>query len=461
MKLTLYNSLSRKKEPFKPRKRGAVGVYSCGPTVYDFAHIGNMRSFIFSDILRRTLEYNKYKVKLVMNITDVGHLTDDADAGDDKIEKAAKKTGRDAWEVAAFYTKQFERDRAALNILPPSKQPKATDHIFEQITLIQKLEKKGYTYRTSDGIYFNTGKYPAYGKLSRQKASEKRAGARVALSDEKRNPTDFALWKFSPASEKRQMEWKSPWGVGFPGWHIECSAMSAKYLGQPFDIHTGGIDHLAVHHEGEIAQSEAAAGKPLANIWMHSEFLVLRDAKMSKSLGNIMTVSDLARDGFDPLAYRYLTLGTHYRKPLVFTTSALKTAQTALEHLRHDIESLPRAAKTGVAAYEKKFLAAVNDDLNMPKALAVTWNLVKARRSNPAAVKASILKFDQVLGLGLSKVKKTTVKVTSDVRNLIAARERARKNKNWQEADALREKIAKLGFTVEDTPSGPQAKSIQ
>ena len=375
--LRLWNTATRSLEEFHPIHPPAIGLYTCGPTVYWDAHIGNMRSYVFEDILQRTLELEGYAVKRVMNITDVGHLTSDEDEGEDKIEQAAAKEGKTAQEIATMYTHRFLDDARKLNIKIPSAPYlcKATEHIPEQIELIQELEKKGFTYQTSDGIYFDTSKFPSYGTLSGQRLEEKEEGARVEINTEKRNKTDFALWKLSGALSKRQQEWPSPWGVGFPGWHIECSAMSRKYLGQPFDIHCGGVDHIPVHHENEIAQSEAAYGVKLANYWLHNEFLAVESQKMSKSLGNVYTVSDLESRGFDPLALRYLYLGTHYRQKENFTWDALQAAQNALTRLRETIREWD-APEIGCAEYETNFTTAIEDDLNTPIALSVLWKLV-------------------------------------------------------------------------------------
>ena len=336
--MRLYNYRSRKKETFKPLEGKTVGLYACGPTVYDFAHIGNLRAYIFADVLKRVLLQNGYQVKQIMNITDVGHLTGDRDMGEDKIQKAALEKHKTAWEIASVYTEAFLDDIKQLNILLPDKLPKATDHIKEMIELIATLEKKGFTYRTTDGLYFDTAKLKDYGKLARLDLAGLREGARVEINAEKKNPTDFALWKSSPnpstsSGQRRQMEWESPWGVGFPGWHIECSAMSVKYLGQPFDIHTGGVDHVPVHHTNEIAQSEAAAGKPLANYWLHSEFVIVNDARMGKSEGNLITLLELKDKGYSPLAYRYFVLAGHYRTRLNFTWEAMAGAQNTLDNL--------------------------------------------------------------------------------------------------------------------------------
>ena len=447
--MKIYNTLSRSTEEFKPIKKGKVGLYTCGPTVYNYAHIGNLRTYIFEDILKRVLEYNKYKVKHIMNITDVGHLTDDADAGEDKMEKGAAREGKSAWDIAKFYTNAFKKDLADLNILEPNKFTKATDNIKEQIALVKKLEKKGFTYQTSDGIYFDTSKLPDYGKLAQLSKQELKAGVRVDMG-EKKNPTDFALWKFSPIGEKRQMEWKSPWGIGFPGWHIECSAMAEKYLGQPFDIHCGGIDHVPVHHTNEIAQSEAANDKPLANYWMHGEFLVLDGAKMSKSSGDFLTLEVLKNKNFSPLAYRYLLLQTHYRKQLTFSWDAVQAAQNGLEHLYNAARELPKKNEKS-AALEKEFLNYINNDLDIAGALALIWTAIKQKSIDLP----TLLKFDTVLGLEIKKhLKVKVVPVSDEITKLIAARDAARQNKNWSESDTLRTQIESLGYTVEDTPQG-------
>ncbi len=452
MLVQLYNTLSRKTEGFNAIKKNKAGLYTCGPTVYNYQHIGNLRTYVFEDVLKRVLLYNNYKVKHIMNITDVGHLTSDADTGEDKMEKGAAREGKSAWEIAKFYTKIFKKDLEDLGIIFPNKFTRATNNIKEQIDLIKKLEKKGFTYKTSDGIYFNTSKLKDYGKLAQLDKQELKAGARVDMG-EKKNITDFALWKFSPADQKRQMEWKSPWGIGFPGWHIECSAMAAKYLGQPFDIHCGGIDHIPVHHTNEIAQSEAANDKPLANYWMHGEFLVLDGAKMSKSSGEFLTLGEIKKKGFSPLAYRYLLLQTHYRKQLTFSWEALQAAQNGLNHLYNIVAGWDKP-KVGCAEYEKNFLEAINDDLDMPRALAIMWEMIKDPIFPTSTKKRTILKFDKVLGLGLGKIKKYKTKLSADVQTLIEKRNAARSEKNWKESDKLRKQIEDLGYVVEDTPEG-------
>src|SRR3989338_2131329 len=363
--LLLYNTLGRKKQEFKPIKKGIVGLYTCGPTVYSYAHIGNLRTYIFEDILKRVLIENGYKVKHVMNITDVGHLTSDADTGDDKVEKSAKEQKKTVWDIAGFYTKVFQEDIAKLHILDPDIWCRATDHIKEQIELIKKLEKKGLTYKTSDGIYFDTSKFKDYGILGNIKAEGLKAGVRVEIG-EKKNPTDFALWKFSPKDSKRQMEWKSPWGTGFPGWHIECSAMSMKYLGETFDIHCGGIDHVPVHHTNEIAQSEAATGKSFVKYWAHGAFLLLEKEKMAKSGGNFITLQTLIERGYDPLDYRYFCFTAHYRSELKFSFDALTSCRAAFNILKEKYLEF-RKKKSAVnkkdhlvVIYVKKFESAIN-----------------------------------------------------------------------------------------------------
>jgi cysteinyl-tRNA synthetase len=456
--LKLWNTATRSLENFEPIQSQKVGMYTCGPTVYWDAHIGNMRSYVFEDILQRTLEFEGYDVTRVMNITDVGHLTSDEDEGEDKIEKAAEKEGKTAQEIAAYYTGRFLADASKLNIKIPAPPYlcKATEHLVEQIELIKTLENKGFTYATSDGIYFDTSKFPSYGSFSGQKLEEKEDGARVAVNLEKKNKTDFALWKFSPKGTKRQQEWESPWGIGFPGWHIECSAMSRKYLGQPFDIHCGGIDHIPIHHENEIAQSEAAYGVPLANYWLHNEFLLVDGQKMSKSLGNVYTVTDLVLKGFNPLALRFLFLGTHYRQKQNFTWEAIQSAQNALNKLRATVREWQEPA-VGCAEYEADFKEALEDDLNTPVALSVMWELVHS--DYPTNAKAeSLLVMDRVLGLSLHQDVATPLTIPADIEKLVQQREEVRQQKKWKESDRIRDEIAKLGWLIEDTASGTKVR---
>lgn len=457
--ISLYNTLTRSQDTFVPQKPGHVGMYVCGPTVYNRASIGNLRSYVFADTLRRLFEATGNTVTHVMNITDVGHLTDDASEGDDKMEMAAKKTGETAWDIAKKYTDLFVQDLGKLNIELPHVMPRATDHIAEQIAFIQAIEEKGFAYRISDGIYFDTAKLPSYGQLSRQPLAEKEEGARVGVNEEKKNPTDFALWKFSPAGEKRQMEWESPWGVGFPGWHIECSAMGEKYLGVPFDIHTGGIDHIAVHHENELAQTDAARGCLEANVWMHNEFLLVDGGKMSKSLGNTYSLDDLAEKGISPRAFRLFLLGAHYRTHLNFTFEAALAAQNAINNL---IDAVREWAKPGDLHASETHMAAfmehVTNDLDTAGALAVFWDVVRSD-SLPSGVKsATVLAMDEVLGLALEDVVARPIKISDEAQKLLDDRARARANKEWQKSDELRDTLAAIGYVVEDTAGGQRVR---
>lgn len=456
--LRLYNSLSRKVEEFKSLHPLQVGMYSCGPTVYQFAHIGNFRSYSTSDLLVRILAYNGYDVNFVMNITDVGHLVNDADTGEDKLEKSAKKEGKSAWEVAQFYTETFLKDYEALHFSSPNVLCKATDHIAEQIELIKQIEENGFTYQTSDGIYFDTALLKDYGKLS--SLDQIKEGARVEANEEKRSPRDFALWKFSPTDEKRQMEWASPWGKGFPGWHIECSAMSMKYLGDTFDVHTGGVDHKEIHHPNEIAQTEAVTHKPLAKYWIHTAFMQVSGQKMSKSLENTYTLYDLAKEGYDPLALRYLYFQTHYRQEMNFTYASLDAASNALRKLRQEIVTWAEP-EGKVKEAEEKFLEALNDDLNMPKALAVMWELVKADLPTDAKA-ATLFKMDRVLGFDLEadsiQMKKEHGIIPEEIKELLAERQSLRRQKRFNAADQVRSKIEKLGYEIEDGKKGTSVK---
>lgn len=457
MDIKFTNTLTRKKEEFVPLHKGKVGIYSCGPTVYQAASIGNFRSFIFSDTLRRVLAFNGYEVKQIINITDVGHLVGDGDEGEDKMLVSMQKEGKSAWDIAEFYTALFLKDIDRLNILRPHKMPKATEHIEEQIALVKDLEEKGFTYATSDGIYFDTSKLPDYGKLSGQKLEDKEEGARVDINLEKRNPTDFALWKFSPKDQKREMEWESPWGVGFPGWHLECSAMSEKYLDTPFDIHTGGEDHIPVHHTNEMAQTEAARGHELAHYWLHNAFLTVDGGKMSKSLGNGYSIDQLLERGFEPLVFRYFTLGAHYRSAQNFTFEALKASQNALHHLEDilrtfDTETEP--SEISLNAFQER----VNDDLDTPGALAILWNVVNDPSMPSSQKSATIKRFDDVLALGLVDVIATPLLIPTDVKELLDEREEARAQKDFSKSDNLRDQMKEAGFLVEDTPDGQRVR---
>jgi len=462
LEIRLYNTLSRKKQTFKPIKKGMVGLYSCGPTVYNYAHIGNLRAYIFADILKRTLKYNQYKVKHVVNITDVGHLTSDADEGEDKMVKALKRENKELNEksmkqMADFYTKAFKNDIEKLNILKPNKWPKATKHIKAIIKMVQQIQDNGYSYETSDGLYFNTAKLNNYGQLAQLDIKGLRPGARVKINPEKKNPTDFALWFKAVGKGKHHiMQWNSPWGKGWPGWHIECSAMSTKHLGQPFDIHTGGIDHIPVHHTNEIAQTQAAKNKSLANYWLHNEFLILDKEKMAKSGESFITLSTLIKKNFEPLAYRYLCLSAHYRSPLHFSWESLKSAQNALNNLYQAISHYPKPGKV-IEAEERKFRQAVNDDLDTPQVLAIIWDLIKSDYPEDEKM-ATLLEFDKVVGLDFAKTKIALSKIPSKIKKLVLEREELREQKNWSKADQIRQKINNLGFEIEDTDQGSMIK---
>jgi len=446
MVIKLYNTLFRKKQIFKPIKK-TVGIYTCGPTVYSYQHIGNLRAYIFADILKKVLKYNGYNIRQVINVTDVGHLT--LDTGEDKIEKAAKKEKKSAKQIASYYLNIFKQDFKKLNISEPSIWSKATEHIKEQINLIKVLEKNGFTYRTKDGIYFDTSKFKNYGQLAKLDIKGLQAGKRIKLK-EKKNITDFSLWKFS--QEKRQQEWNSPWGIGFPGWHIECSAMSLKYLGNRFDIHTGGIDHIPVHHTNEIAQNQAAIGRKVVNFWMHNAFLNFKGKKVSKSTGGLFTLSELK---FNPLSFRYLTLITHYRSSLNFSLKSLEKAENAYKRLKNILLELKDDGKIN-KKYLNEFEKAINNDLDMPKALSILWNLIKDKKAL-GKIK-TIKQMDKVFSLDLFK--KQLIIIPKNIKELVKKREKARKEKNWKESDKLREKIQKLGYQLEDTKKGIKIKKI-
>jgi len=457
----LYNTATRRKDEFVPQNPQNATMYCCGPTVYNFAHIGNLRTYIFEDLLSRTLRL-RYPLTHVMNVTDVGHLVSDADDGEDKMEVGAAREGKSAWDIAKFYEEKFWKDYDALNCTRPTIVSRATAHIKEMIALVKTLEEKGYTYRTSDGIYYDTSKFDRYDALvGHARISGLQGGARVEMSDEKRNPTDFALWKFSPKDKKRQMEWDSPWGVGFPGWHIECSAMAMKYLGRTLDIHCGGIDHVTIHHTNEIAQSEAATGEKYVNYWVHGEFLILRSGKMSKSGGTFVTVDVLKEKGYEPLAYRYLCLGAHYRTQLEFSYESMDSAAKSLKNLRalavqakKDAGGAAKETEAG-KAWKEKFTAAMEDDLNAPKALALTWEAARGADLS-AAEKLDCLQFaDSILAVDLFKEEAAPeAGVPAEVQTLLDARAAARAAKDWKKSDELRDAIAQAGYTVKDTPQG-------
>ncbi len=456
MKLQLFDTYQRALRDFEPLNPPTVDLYACGLTVYDYAHIGNLRTYIFEDLLRRTLEFNGFIVNHVQNITDVGHLTSDADTGEDKMEKGSKRTGKTAWEIAELYTQCFKDDLHRLNILEPKIWCKATDHIDQQIAFVQCIEANGYTYRTSDGIYFDTSKLDDYGYMGRIDVEGLQAGARVDAA-EKRNVTAFVLWQFSPKGKQRQMEWDSPWGIGFPGWHIECSTMAAEYLGTYFDIHCGGEDHIPVHHTNEIAQTQACHDTNLANFWMHGYFLQLDNMKMAKSRGDFLRLQTLIDRGYDPLAYRYFCLGAHYRSKLSFSWQGMDGAATALDRLRSIAHALNEVGAPDPTFIER-FFGHINSDLNMPRGLALTWDLVKSDLPG-ATKKGTLVEFDRVLGLRLAEWLPPIEAIPQEIFYLAQQREEARADRAWKDADALRDQIEAAGYSVQDTPEGPKIKA--
>lgn len=471
MPLRLFNTLTGKKETFKPLEKGVVKMYNCGPTVYNYAHIGNLRAYVFADVLRRALEYNGYKVRQVMNITDVGHLTSDADDGDDKMLKALKREGKPFTleamrEVADFYAKAFVEDLKALNCELPHAMPRASDNIPEDIEIIKKLEAKGFAYKTGDGVYFDTGKFPSYGKLGNINLKGQLAGARAAINSEKKNPADFTLWKIS----RNDIGWQSPWGKGFPGWHIECSAMSRKYLGQPFDVHTGGIDHIPIHHNNEIAQSEAAFGVPLANYWLHNEHLIVPTGpasagssgevkKMAKSGENFITLKTLKEKGIHPLSYRYFLLQTHYRSPLNFSWEALEGAQTGFENLLFSIWSFsqkdliePNVEYSDSASmYSDYILKSTQDDFNTASAISFLNGIVHHSTSDPKEKLDILFKhFDPILGLSLKELSKKIGEIPERIKILIEKHDKARELGDWKESGEIRDTIISKGYRVQN-----------
>ena len=460
-KIFLYNTLGREKQEFIPLNQANVGMYCCGPTVYNFAHIGNLRSYFFEDILKRVLLYNGYEVTHVINITDVGHLVSDDDEGEDKMEKGSKREGKSVWEIADFYADAFIKDITDLNILLPTNWCKATDYIKEQISLIECLEKKGFTYKTSDGVYFNTSKFPEYGKLALLDVEGLEEGKRISFSDEKKNKTDFALWKFSPEGQKRQMEWDSPWGVGFPGWHIECSAMSMKFLGETFDIHGGGIDHIPIHHTNEIAQAEACTGKPFVKYWLHGEFLIEEKGKMSKSKEEFLRLPVLIEKGYSPMDYRYFLLMTHYRKKIKFSFENLDAARNGMKNLKEKISEVKNlfsekeVQSDKTAEYKNKFTGSINDDLNVSEGLALLWDVLKNDNLKPGEKIFLINDFDKVLGLKLGEVlAEKEDKIPQEIYELIEKRKTAKQNKDFKLADTIRAEIKEKGYEVLDKKGG-------
>jgi cysteinyl-tRNA synthetase len=457
MTIHLYNTLTKQKEEFKPIESGKVGMYHCGPTVYNYAHIGNIRAYIFTEILRSALEYSGLEVKQVMNITDFGHLTDDADSGDDKMTIGLKRenlpVSMEGLNILANkYSEAFVKDLESLNIKLPHVMPRATDHIPEYIELIKNLEAKGLTYATENSLYFDTTKIENYGKLGGLSESQ---DSRIGENTEKKNPRDFALWKFN-----EKFGWESPWGHGFPGWHIECSGMSHKYLGETFDIHTGGIDHIPVHHNNEIAQSESAHGKEMAHVWMHNAFININGDKVAKSTGNVAYVNDFKEAGIHPLAYRYWVLQSHYRTTADYTTEAVLASQTAFERLLADLVHVPDTGSI-IPEYKADFIAAIEDDLNTPQAIALIWVMMKSD-SDPADIKATILEFDKVLGLNISQILEKNLDKLKDlpqhIQTQLKLRTDARDNKDWSRSDEIRDNLLDHEYVVEDTPEGQRIR---
>ena len=453
-----YNTLTRKKEIFKSLKNKKAGIYSCGPTVYSNQHIGNIYAYLQWDVLVRFLRYLKYQVKWVMNITDVGHMTSDEDAGEDKMEKGAKREGLSVWDIAKKYTNQFLESVDLLNIQRPDTLCRATDHIKEQIDLIRKIEENGFTYQTKTGLVFDTSKFPDYAKFARLNLKKQQAGSRVEIDKEKKQPWDFLLWVTNQPDHI--MRWDSPWGEGFPGWHVECTAMSIKYLGDRFDVHTGGKEHIPVHHTNEVAQAYGAFGKQTANYWLHNEWLLIDKIKVSKSLGNVVLVADFLKKGFSPLAFRYLALTSHYKQGLNFTWKALKASQSALNKLQAKLKefknSKEKIKRQKIKDFQKKFIAYLSDNLNAPKALALVWNLVKDKKVSDKEKYVLLLDFDKVLGLDLGKIKEETIPAA--LLGLAEQRQKYREQGLWQKADEIREEIKRQGWQVEDTKGGPKIK---
>lgn len=454
--LRFTNTLSGAKETFTPQKNNTVSVYTCGPTVYQPVHIGNLRAYVFADTLRRTLVFNEYDVQHVINITDVGHLVGDQDLGEDKVEQAARKAGSVS-EVVNRYTSLFFNDLDALNIPKGAyKFPKASEYIAEQIALVEALESKGHTYKTSDGIYFDTSTFPEYGKLGNIPLEELKAGARVETHPEKRNIHDFALWKFSAEGEQRLQEWDSPWGMGFPGWHIECSAMSRALLGNEIDIHTGGEDHVSIHHNNEIAQSESVTGTQYVHYWLHNAFLTMGEEKISKSLGNVVYLADLVQEGFHPLALRYVFLEAHYRTHQSFTKDSLQAAQHALKRIYriYRDELLHHSPTTPDIESVEAFTEAINDDLHTSRALAVLWSTLRNTKLNPGTKRATIDLFDTVLGLNIEYEAGQTPEIPTEIQELAQKREELRNNKEYEAADTIRNEILEKGYEISDTEDG-------
>lgn len=455
MSIKIFNTLTRKKEDFKPLDEKEIRMYSCGPTVYYFAHIGNLRAYLFMDNLRRVLKYNGYNLKHVMNITDVGHLVSDADEGEDKMMKAARRENKNPYEIAEFYTNAFLADIDKLNIDRPEIIAKATEHIDIMEEYVKKIIENGFSYQTEDTIYFDTSKLDKYGVLSNRKVEDQKAGARVEFDTSKKNISDFAIWIKAP--ENHIMKWDTFFGKAYPGWHLECSAMGYKYLGEQFDIHTGGVDHIPIHHENEIAQSKGFSGKIPANYWMHVEFLQIDGGKMSKSLNNLYTIKDLEEKGYEPLVYRMFNFTSNYRAQINFTFEAMDAAKVALNRLREGYlkhaEGQEDVEDSIIKEYEERFLEAINDDLNMPVAMSVVWDVIKNPKKSKK-LQNLLLKFDEVLGLDLKNYQKQENVLPEEIENLVQERNEARKNKNWAESDRIRDLLTEKGYIVKDSKEG-------
>ena len=457
--MKIYNTLTRKKEEFKPIDEGKVRMYTCGPTVYNYAHIGNLRAYLFMDNLRRVLKYNGYKLKHVMNITDVGHLVSDADEGEDKMMKAARRENKDPYEIAEFYMNAFFKDLDDLNVDRPEIIARATEHIKIMEEYVKKIIENGYTYQTDDTIYFDTSKLDKYGVLSNRKVEDQKAGARVEFDTGKKNISDFALWIKAP--ENHIMKWDSFFGKCYPGWHLECSAMGYKYLGENFDIHTGGIDHIPIHHENEIAQSKGFSGKIPANYWMHVNFMLVNGEKMSKSLGNVYTLSDLKEKGYEPMDFKMLMFTSTYRSQMNFTWDALDSAKVSLQRLREgylkELDGNDRIDELEIKDYENRFSEAINDDLNMPVAMSVVWDIIKNPKKSKDFANL-LLKFDEVLGLDLKNYKKQEDKLPDEIIELVSKRDEARNSKDWAESDRIRDLLISKGYKVQDNKEGTVVK---
>jgi len=455
--------MSRTVEEFQALKPPQVGIYCCGPTVYDFQHIGNFKTFMFEDLLVRTLRYIGYQVKHVMNITDVGHLVGDGDSGEDKMIVAMRREGKTAYQIAEFYTDKFFVDWDKLGLKRPDVVCRATQHIEAMIKLAERLEKNGLTYFSAGNLYFDVSKFQSYGKLAKLDLEKLKAGARIEVDPNKKNPQDFVLWFTKSKFENQEMQWDSPWGRGYPGWHIECSAMSMQYLGEEFDIHCGGIDHVPVHHTNEIAQSEGATQKPWVKIWMHGEFMKINDEKMSKSTGKFIVLDDLIKDGFEPMAYRFLCLGSHYRSQLNFTVDVMQNAASSLNRLKSQVIALKaEGSKSGLVSekFKKEFISGICDDLNFPKALSVVWAVLGDKELKPAEKLSTLFDLDQVLGLGMESWKESSEAIPAEIQAIMQKRESARNSRDWALSDSLRDEAKKLGFLIEDSAGGQKAKKI-